>query len=101
MLNKYLNLKKNHLCNCLKFIFTPCKTFINNNFNEHPQKVCMNYLSHMKFSLNLSHKLFIASGKAFIHALIPSWYITSSSDFSEYLKNELENSGCNKKEKEN
>lgn len=98
MLNEYLNLKRKNFDNCLNSIITPFKNFIDNNFNEHPQNVCMNYLTHMKFSLNLSYTLLIASGKAFIHALIPSCYITSSSDFSEYLKNELENSGCDKKE---
>ena len=98
MLNKYLSLKRKNFNKCLNFIVTPFTKFINNNFYEHPKNVCMNYSTHMKFSSNLGYNLLIASGKAFIHALIPSCYITSSSDFSKYLDNELKNNGCNKKE---
>ena len=98
MLDIFLKLKAESFKKCTNFILDPSINFINNNFNKHPKKVCMDYVTHMRFSLNLSYNLFIASGKAFIHALIPSCYITSSSDFSEFLKNELESNGCNKKQ---
>ena len=36
---------------------------------EHPSKVCMTYLEHMKLSLELSSIFFIGSLKAILHAL--------------------------------
>jgi hypothetical protein len=47
---------------------------------EHPSKVCMTYLEHMKLSLELSSIFFIGSLKAILHAFIPDVCVTSSTD---------------------
>ena len=46
----------------------------------HPEGACMSYFEHFWFSLKLSKMLYIASCKAFIHAILPNKYITSSSN---------------------
>jgi len=61
---------------------------------EHPNNVCMSYYIHMKFALYLSYQFFISSGKSFIHAFIPSLFITSSSDIIIELDELLKKSGC-------
>ena len=63
---------------------------------EHPNSVCMTYFTHMKFSLKLSYIMCVASYKAFIHAIIPSVFITSSTDTSNEINYLLKNSGCQK-----
>ena len=62
---------------------------------EHPNNNCMTYYKHMKFSLQLAYIMFISSGKAIIHAFIPSVFITSSSDTTIILTKLIQNSGCN------
>lgn len=60
----------------------------------HPENVCMSYIKHLCLSMNFSKKLFISSIKAFIHAIIPSLYITSTSDLVDELKIILNTVGC-------
>ena len=38
---------------------------------EHPKKVCMTYIKHMKLSLYLSYLLAKGSAKAIVHAFLP------------------------------
>jgi len=64
----------------------------------HPEGVCMSYFEHFWFSLKLSKMLYIASCKAFIHAILPNKYITSSSNLIDELKIEFDTVGCNKNE---
>lgn len=66
------------------------------SYFEHPNNVCMSYLTHAKLSLGFSIKLISGSIKAFIHACIPSLYITSTSDLVTEISNELKNNGCHK-----
>ncbi len=61
---------------------------------KHPQKVCMNYGSHMIFSLNCSYIMFIGSIKAFIHAFIPDVYIASSTKIVNKLQKLIREAGC-------
>lgn len=68
----------------------------NNYFFKHPKSVCMTYIEHFKFSFFLSYMLALGSFKALIHAILPDFYITSSSDLVEELKFKIENSGCKK-----
>ncbi len=63
---------------------------------SHPKNVCMTYLSHLQFSSKLSVLFLIASFKAFVHAVIPDIYITSSSDSINEIKELIEISGCNR-----
>tara|TARA_B100001059_G_scaffold236805_2_gene290648 strand:- start:6814 stop:7080 length:267 start_codon:yes stop_codon:yes gene_type:complete len=68
-------------------------------FNKHPSDVGMNYFSHMLLSLKFSIMLFIASIKAFLHALFPFMFETSTSDVVAKINKRL-NSNCKKKEKD-
>ena len=61
-----------------------------NLFNKHPSDVGMSYFRHM---------LFIASIKAFLHALFPFMFETSTSDVVAKINKKL-NSHCKKKDKE-
>tara|TARA_Y100000741_G_scaffold307246_1_gene249987 strand:- start:243 stop:485 length:243 start_codon:yes stop_codon:yes gene_type:complete len=61
---------------------------------KHPAKVCMSYSQHMLFSLGLSKDFFIASTKAFVHAIYPDSYITSSSDAIIDIDNKMKKVGC-------
>ena len=63
-------------------------------FLLHPKNVCMTYYQHFIFSSTLGFKLIISGFKAFVHAICPSLFITSTSDFNRDLKNILESTGC-------
>ena len=70
-------------------------SFVSNNFSfTHPKKVCMTYTRHFWFSMSLSYRFAIGSIQAFIHALLPDYYITSSSDLINEIKNDMSNVGC-------
>ena len=58
-------------------------------FFKHPAQVNMTYLEHFKLSLNLSNILFQGSVKAFIHAIYPDIFITSTSDTTKLLIRKL------------
>ena len=66
------------------------------SYFTHPNSVCMNYFKHMNFSMSLSKDFAIASYQAFIHAILPNYYITSSTDLSKDLIKKLKSSGCDK-----
>ncbi len=68
--------------------------FLNNFFNKHPTEVCMNYISHFTFSSNISLKLFKGSIKALVHALLPEYFKTSTTDLIDEVSEELATSGC-------
>ncbi len=53
--------------------------FIARTFLEHPATVNETYFEHMCFALRFFRKLFVASGAALIHALIPSLCKTTAS----------------------
>ena len=61
---------------------------------KHPKEVCMNYLEHCMLSLNFSYMLFVGSMKAFIHAVYPDMYVTSTSDLLVNIKKKMEKAGC-------
>lgn len=69
----------------------------NYSYFQHPQKVCMSYFQHCFFSLKLARYFMVGTFKAIVHAFIPSFYITSSSDMIEDVKEEFENAGCHSK----
>lgn len=68
-------------------------------FNTHPNKSDMSYFRHMLLSLKFSIMLFIASIKAFLHALFPFMFETSTSDVVAKINKKL-NSHCKKKDKD-
>lgn len=54
--------------------------FITNPFFKHPEEVNMTYTEHFKHSMYFSY-LFLDSGiKAFIHAIFPEFFKTSTTD---------------------
>lgn len=61
---------------------------------EHPRDVCMTYIEHMRFSLSLAYTFALATVKAVVHAFVPGWYITSTSDCVEEIQERLRESGC-------
>ena len=70
-------------------------SFITNPFScSHPKKVCMSYMRHFWFSMSLSRRFEIGSIQAFIHALLPDYYITSSSDLILETQEDMSNVGC-------
>ena len=64
------------------------------SYFTHPNNVCMNYFNHFKISINYSKQLFIASLKAFIHAIFPSVYITSTTNTINNINNQLKINNC-------
>ena len=85
------NLFKNNLFknNLFKNYFL----FTKNNMRlfKHPAQVKMTYFEHFKLSMNLSNILFQSSVKAFIHAIYPDIFITSTSDTTKLLVKKLKN----------
>ena len=70
------------------------KTKAYNIFISHPEDVCMSYVEHSFFSLYLSARLTIGALQAFIHAIIPVLFTTSSSDLVSSIDTIINNSGC-------
>ena len=68
------------------------------SYFSHPNSVCMSYYTHFRFSMNLSRKLFIASIQAFVHAIFPNIFITSSSDLVNELQYDFHTVGCDKQD---
>ena len=66
------------------------------NLFKHPNKVCMTYFTHMKYSLYLSYSFMKASLCAFFHAIYPDSFITHSSDTLYRLNKEIKEVGCRK-----
>lgn len=66
------------------------KTF-NYLFIDHPASVGMTYYQHFVFSMSLSRDFFVASVKAIVHAFVPYFFETSSSDYSLVIYKKLHN----------
>ena len=62
---------------------------------DHPNHVCMSYWTHARHSLGLAWLLGCASFRAAVHAVIPSWYVTSTTDCVAEALRRLVNGGCN------
>ena len=69
--------------------------FISNLFSfTHPNNVFMTYMQHFWFSMSLCLLFAIGSIQAFIHALLPDYYITSSSDLVREIQYDMSKIGC-------
>ena len=64
---------------------------------RHPKEVCMTYWQHARLSFNFSYMFLKASKEAFIHAIYPDKYITSTTDTVKEITKILEESGCRDK----
>ena len=70
------------------------KNSLHSIFVFHPQDVCMTYVEHFMFSLCLSGRFTIGAIQAFIHAIIPVLFKTSSSDLVSSIETTLNTAGC-------
>lgn len=61
---------------------------------DHPNRVCMSYWTHARHSLGLAWLLGWASVRAAVHAVVPSWYVTSTTDCVAEALRRLVDSGC-------
>ena len=61
---------------------------------KHPKDVCMTYVEHMKFAMNVSLRLFVGSVQAFVHAIIPDMFTDSTSELINTIDYMLKNNGC-------
>lgn len=61
---------------------------------DHPNRVCMSYWTHARHSLGLAWLLGWASVRAAVHAVVPSWYVTSTTDCVAEALRRLVESGC-------
>ena len=67
----------------------------------HPAQVCMSYYQHFCFSMYLARRFAIGSVKAVIHAFLPDYFITSSSDLIEDIRQDMSKIGCRPDENKN
>ena len=69
---------------------------IKNRFSifTHPNDNCMSYFEHLGLSLYFSQKLLVSSWKAVVHAIIPSLYITSTSQTVMEIQDQLLKNSC-------
>ena len=61
---------------------------------NHPKNVCMSYCEHFLLSMSFAKIFAIASMKAFLHAIYPDIYITSTSDAINDIQKILKSKGC-------
>ena len=61
-------------------------------FLEHPRKKNISYIYHLYVSLSLSTSFIVAGSQAFIHAICPYYFETSSSDWLIILNDFMEKS---------
>jgi len=69
------------------------------SFTDHPQRVCMTFMSHCKLSLYLSFLFFKAGSQAFVHAFLPFYFASSSTMNNNHIQQLIKSSGCQKEEK--
>lgn len=60
----------------------------------HPEEVCMSYSEHLKLSLKFCFLMLKGAIKAFIHAFLPDYCVTSTSDISKEIISLLKSNGC-------
>ena len=64
---------------------------LHNLFTKHPNSINLTYFEHLILSLSFSLSLSFASLKAFIHAIFPFIFITSTTDTIYNIDNQLNN----------
>ena len=60
----------------------------------HPNKNCMSYYKHWKLSLYYSRRMFMASIKAIVHAFLPNYFITSTTNTINEIQLSIKENGC-------
>ena len=64
---------------------------------KHPTAVCMNYFSHMKFSLTLTYHFLSGAYYSFVHAFYPDAYLHNSTETIRTMVFMVENTGCKRR----
>jgi len=67
---------------------------------KHPKTVCMDYQTHAKFSLQMAYIFAIGSIKAVVHAILPDFYVSSTSDLVQEVQQHLQDAGCRNKDED-
>ena len=67
---------------------------------KHPKTVCMDYQTHAKFSLQMAYIFAIGSVKALVHAILPDFYVSSTSDLVQEVQQHLQDAGCRNKDED-
>lgn len=62
--------------------------------SKHLEKVCMDYSEHFCLSMYFSGNLLLGSAQAFVHAWLPCWFGSSTTDLVNHLKLIINNVGC-------
>jgi hypothetical protein len=60
------------------------------NFFQHPAEVGMTYGEHCRFSLSLAWQFALASAQAVVHALYPDVFVSSSTDASAAIAQQIQ-----------
>lgn len=60
-------------------------SFFKNIFLKHPEEVNMTYTEHFNHSMYFSFLLLDSSIKAFVHAIIPVFFKTSTTDVNKKI----------------
>ena len=63
-------------------------------FFEHPEEVCMNYYSHLSFSLRLTKLHAYGTFVSAVHAVFPWMYTNEVSHLNQKIRTLLIDSGC-------
>ena len=66
------------------------------SYFSNPNNVCMNYYKLFTVSLNYSKLFLIASFKAFVHAVFPNLFITSTTNTVNNINSLLIINNCKK-----
>ena len=63
---------------------------------QHLKSVCMNYFEHFCLSMYFSGNLLVGSIQAFIHAWVPCWFTSSTTQLLKHFEEIINNVGCMK-----
>tara|TARA_B100000575_G_C22849145_1_gene497008 strand:- start:256 stop:453 length:198 start_codon:yes stop_codon:yes gene_type:complete len=61
----------------------------------------MDYQTHAKFSLQMAYIFAVGSVKAVVHAILPDFYVSSTSDLVKEVQQHLQEAGCKNDDDEN
>ena len=70
------------------------KYYIQKYLLKHPQDVCMTYIEHFSIAIYIAYFFMKGCIKSIIHAFIPSFFLTSSGDTADEIKEIIKENGC-------
>mgnify|MGYP001068884694 FL=1 len=84
--------KMNNIEKVMEYVST-----IFNEFSNHPNAVCMDYISHLHFSFKLAQYHAYGVCAACIHGIFPFLHTDTVSNLNIKIKTIIEESGCKEK----